>query len=69
MTWFEELAQKLGVLEKDEKGFYTGKCQVLYNLSVDVMLSDLDYINSLSDEDKESIIINNFYEIFPYMKR
>lgn len=65
MTYFEELASKLGVLEQNEKGFYTGKCRTLYYISVDVMLSDDEEILKLSDEEKEKIIIERFYKKFP----
>ena len=68
MTYFEELASKLGVFEQNEKGFYTGKCKALYHISIDVMLSDDEEILKLSDKEKEEIIVERFYKKFPYFK-
>ena len=68
MTYFEELASRLGVFEQDEKGFYIGKCKALYHISIDVMLSDDEETLNLSEQEKEKIIIERFYEKFPYLK-
>lgn len=69
MTWFEDLAKRLGVLKKDSNGRYTGLCESLYYISVDILLSDDDSIRNLAEEKQEKMIIKEFYKKYPYAEQ
>ena len=69
MTWFEDLAKKLGVLKKNSDGRYTGLCESLYYISVDILLSDDDSIRDLTEKEQEKMIIREFYRKYPYAEK
>lgn len=69
MTWFEDLAKRLGVLKKNADGRYVGLCESLYYISVDILLSDDDSIRNLTEEEQEKKIIKEFYKKFPYAEQ
>ena len=69
MTWFEDLAKRLGVLKKNSDGRYIGLCESLYYISVDILLNDDDNIRSLTEEEHEKMIIKEFYRKYPYAEQ
>lgn len=70
MTEFECLANEMNVkITTDKNGLYTKKCRALANICTDIILSDDERIFNLSWEEKKKIIKENFYTIFPYIKK
>lgn len=70
MTFFEIFATEvIGKVEKDGRGFYTGKTKALAQMTNEVILSDNDEIADLSWEAQQEIIKKNFYKVFPYMNK
>lgn len=69
MTWFEDFAKRLGVLKIDKNGRYTGLCESLYYISLDILLSDDDSIRNLTEEEQEKMIIKEFYRKYPYAEQ
>ena len=70
MTMFEEFAiEVLGKVEIGENGLYKGYTNSLAIITNNIILSDDDEIFNLSWEDQKEIIKNEFYRIFPYLKK
>lgn len=70
MTRFEELAKELNVkIETDSTGLFKGMCAALYDISLDVTLSDNETIFSMPWEEQKEIVKEQFYSVFPYMKK
>ena len=68
MTYFEELAQDLGVeITTDENGLYTKRAAALAKITNDVLLSDETFY--LGWNEKRKLIADRFLNVFPYMRR
>lgn len=70
MTDFEQLANEMQVkIETDKDGLYCGMCKALAIICNDIILSDDEEIFRLAWEEQKKIIMENFYNLFPYMKK
>lgn len=69
MTLFEQFANDIGVgVKVDNSGLYTGLTKALYNMAVDVVLSDDEKVRSRDWIEQQSIIRERFFEAFPYAR-
>ena len=68
-TLFEQFANDIGVgVRVDKSGLYTGLTKALYNMAVDVVLSDDEKVRSRDWIEQQSIIKERFFEAFPYAR-
>ena len=69
-TYFEEFVlDTIGTIERDSNKMYTGKTLALYQISLEITLSDDENIFNLSWEKQQELIKEKFYKTFPYMKK
>ena len=70
LTYFEEFVlDTIGTIERDNNKMYTGKTLALYQISLEITLSDDENIFNLPWEKQQKLIKEKFYKTFPYMKK
>jgi len=70
MSDFEKLAMELNVpIMVDKDGWYKGITEALAKVVTDVLLSDDEILFRMPWEEQKEIIKENFYKLFPYMRK
>ena len=69
MTLFEQFANDIGVgVNVDKSGLYTGLTKALYNMAVELVLSDDEEVRSRDWIEQQPIIKERFFDAFPYAR-